>query len=222
MTNLISLIGGWRFHTAAAAGAATAVFVASIEVSYAQNQTASPPATSPAAVEPSPLTPAASPSSEVAHPRLAPKDVFFLMERVSVKTKSGVIGFAPGTRVKFIKDQGETLLVQSEGTELGVRGDQLTNDLDLADLLGRQDAQSQQALQRELQNRNDDHQKETEKKNQLSKEQLDELLGKYAAEPTPKSEYKNPLDRAPYNEKKAVPDWWRPWMGHYNAHHYHK
>jgi len=125
------------------------------------------------------------------------------MERLTVKSKSGVIGFAPGTLVKLIKDQGETLLVQSEDTKFEVRGDQLTNDLDLAHLLGRQDAQSQQALAQAMQERMDRYRAETEKKNQLSAQQLRELESKYAAGPTPQPNYKSPLEREAYHEKAS-------------------
>ena len=133
-----------------------------------------------------------------------------------VKSKSAVIGFAPGTRVKLIKDQGETLLVQSEGTKFEVRGDQLTNDLDLADLLGRQDAQSQQALAQAMQERMDRWREKMEKKNQLSEQQLRELEAKYAVppQPTPKPDYKNPLDREAYHEKTSLWPSWRPWIRH--------
>ena len=138
------------------------------------------------------------------------------MERVAVKSKSGVAGFAPGTRVKLVKDQGETLLVQSEDTKFEVHGDQLTNDLDLADLLRRQDAQAQQELARAMQERLAAYQAETEKKNRFSEQEYRELQKKYAAaaEPTPKPEYKNPLDRGPYHEKSSNWPSWRPWIRH--------
>ena len=175
------------------------LFAVSVTVSHAQTQTASPSAT---------------PAAEVGQPRLAPKGIFYLMERVVVKSKSGVTGFAPGMRVKLIKDQGETLLVQSEDTKFEVRGDQLTNDLDLADLLRRQDAQSQQALAQAMQERMDRYRAETEKKNQLSEQELRELEKKYAPGPTPRPNYKSPLEREAYHEKGSNWPSWRPWIRH--------
>ena len=176
-------------------------FAISVAISHAQTPTASPAATQAAQVRP---------------PRLAPKGIFYLMERVAVKSKSGVAGFAPGTRVKLVKDRGETLLVQSEDTKFEVHGDQLTNDLDLADLLRRQDAQAQRELARAMQDRLAAYQAETEKKNQLSEQEYRELQKKYAAaaEPTPKPEYKNPLDKGPYHEKSSNWPSWRPWIRH--------
>jgi len=192
------------------------LFAVSVTVSHAQTQTAPPSRT---AAEGKPFAESqtsATQAAEVKSPRLAPKGIFYLMERVVVKNKSAgsVLGFAPGTRVKLIKDQGETLLVQSEDTEFEVRGDQLTNDLDLADLVARQDAQSQQALAQAMQERMERYRAEIEKKNQLSEQQLHELEKKYAAEPTPKPNYKSPLEREPYHEKSSNWPSWRPWIRH--------
>src|SRR4029077_11833400 len=83
--------------------------------------------------------------------RLAPEGTFYLMERVVVKSDSGVTGFAPGTRVKLVEDRGEKLFVTNDDSvKFEAPSDKVTNDLDLAALVARHDAQSQQALARDM------------------------------------------------------------------------
>ncbi|MBV9127280.1 MAG: hypothetical protein JO117_04260, partial [Verrucomicrobia bacterium] len=79
-------------------------------------------------------------------PRLAPEGVFFLTQYVSLTTRSGVIGFEPGQRVKFVRGKETTLIVTDGKYEIEVTPDQLTNDLDLADLARRNDQTSQALL----------------------------------------------------------------------------
>jgi len=57
------------------------------------------------------------------------------MERVVVKSDSGVTGFAPGTRVNLIEDRGEKLFVTNDDNiRFEAPSDKVTNDLDLAAL----------------------------------------------------------------------------------------
>jgi hypothetical protein len=82
----------------------------------------------------------------VEHHRLAPEGVFYLMDRVSIKTASGVAGFAPGTLVRMVQDKGETFVVTADSTTFEVPADNLTNDIDLAYLVARKDATSQNMI----------------------------------------------------------------------------
>jgi hypothetical protein len=76
-------------------------------------------------------------------PRLAPEGTFFLLQRVSLKTDSGVVGFAPGTRVTLV-DQGDSLSTVSDGEyQFTVASSQLTNDLDMAENVAKSDYTAQ-------------------------------------------------------------------------------
>jgi hypothetical protein len=56
--------------------------------------------------------------------RLAPEGTFFLLQRASLPIDSGVIGFAPGTKV--------TLVEQADSVSTVTDGEYQTNNLDLA------------------------------------------------------------------------------------------
>jgi hypothetical protein len=98
----------------------------------------------PAKSQPAKPTPAAR-SVAVKEPRLAPEGTYFLLRRVSLKIDSGVVGFAPGTKVTMI-EQGDPLSTVSDGQyQFGVPSFQLTNDLNIAEDVAKSDyaAQSQ-------------------------------------------------------------------------------
>jgi len=64
--------------------------------------------------------------------RLAPEGTFFLLQRASLPIDSGVIGFAPGTKVTMV-EQGDSASTVTDGQyQFTVQSSQLTNDLDLA------------------------------------------------------------------------------------------
>src|SRR5438270_1501521 len=76
-------------------------------------------------------------------PRLAPEGTYFLLQRASLKTDSGVIGFAPGTKVTMI-DKGDPMSTVSDGQyQFTVPSPQLTNDLDIAANAAKSDYASQ-------------------------------------------------------------------------------
>jgi hypothetical protein len=88
------------------------------------------PAKQPAAerpgAKPTPVRPVAQ------EPRLAPEGTFFLLQRASLPIDSGVIGFAPGTKVTLV-EQGDSDSTVTDGQyQFKVPSSQLTNDLDLA------------------------------------------------------------------------------------------
>jgi len=78
------------------------------------------------AARPTPARPVGPPR------RVAPEGTYFLLERASLKIDSGVIGFAPGTKVALL-DQGNSASTVTDGRyRFTVPSSQLTNDLDIA------------------------------------------------------------------------------------------
>ena len=78
--------------------------------------------------------------------RRAPPGVYFTLIHLSVRSGSGLTGVEPGTRVLCVKDEGPVLLVKVENLEFEAKRQYLTNDLDVADLAVRNDAEAQQAV----------------------------------------------------------------------------
>ena len=75
--------------------------------------------------------------------RLAPDGTFFLLQRASVPIDSGVIGFAPGTKVTMV-EQGDSASTVTDGQyQFTVQSSQLTNDLDLAASVAKADYTTQ-------------------------------------------------------------------------------
>ena len=59
----------------------------------------------------------------------APAGTYFLLERISISTDSGVIGFDPGTKVTLVNDLGESLRVTDGQTVFDVPKNRLTNQI---------------------------------------------------------------------------------------------
>jgi hypothetical protein len=96
----------------------------------------------PAKVQVAKPTPATR-SVAVKEPRLAPEGTYFLLRRVSLKIDSGVVGFAPGTKVTMIQ-QGDSLSTVTDGKyQFGVVSTQLTNDLNIAEDVAKSDYAAQ-------------------------------------------------------------------------------
>jgi len=96
------------------------------------------PAAQPRAARPTPTR-----SILAKQPRLAPEGTYFLLQRVSLKTESGVIGFAPGTKVTMV-DQGDSMSTVSDGSfQFTVASSQLTNDVDIAENVAKLDYSAQ-------------------------------------------------------------------------------
>jgi hypothetical protein len=92
--------------------------------------------------QPTKPTPAAR-SVAVKQPRLAPEGTYFLLQRVSLKVDSGVVGFAPGTQVTMVQ-QGALLNTVSDGKyQFSVAPSLLTNDLNVAEDAAKSDYASQ-------------------------------------------------------------------------------
>jgi hypothetical protein len=92
-------------------------------------------------VTPIPVTPAPK--------RLAPEGVFYVIRHFSTTTDDGLIGINPGTKVKQVKDNGDTLLVTNGQTQFEANKDDLTNDLDIAYRYAAVDGAAQQQLSRQ-------------------------------------------------------------------------
>jgi hypothetical protein len=96
----------------------------------------------PARSQPAKPTPVARPIA-AKQPRLAPEGTYFLLQRVSLKIDSGVVGFAPGTKVTLI-ERGEPLSTVTDGQyHFGVVSTQLTNDLNIAEDVAKSDYANQ-------------------------------------------------------------------------------
>src|SRR5690242_17925885 len=99
-----------------------------------------------------PPTPSVERTAERHH--LAPEGTFFLMERVSVPTQYGVTGIAPGTRVRLVQENGDQFRVTDGNTTFDVSVDKLTDDIDLGNLVARNDVASQRLLAAYIQQQN--------------------------------------------------------------------
>jgi len=80
------------------------------------------------------------------HPRPAPPGVYFTLIHLTVRSGSTLTGVEPGTRVVCVKDEGPLLLVKVDNLEFEAKRQNLTNDLNVADLAARNDAEAQQAV----------------------------------------------------------------------------
>jgi hypothetical protein len=79
--------------------------------------------------------------------RLAPAHVFFTLKYISARNSYTITGVEAGTRVLCVKDWGPVLLVRAGDLEFEAKRQYLTNDLDVADLAVRNDAEAQQAVE---------------------------------------------------------------------------
>jgi hypothetical protein len=76
-------------------------------------------------------------------PRLAPEGTYFLLQRTSLKLDTGVVGFAPGTKVTLV-DKDDSMSTVSDGQyQFTVPSFQLTNDLDIAENVAKSDYAAQ-------------------------------------------------------------------------------
>lgn len=139
------------------------------------------------------------------HHRLAPVGVFFLMERVALITDSGVIGFAPGTRVRLIKDKGETFLVTDSTTNFDVSPDKLTDDIDLGALAAKNDAASQQALAEFVRQQYEAEQRARQENTAMLDRQQHDVDVNRAAQAAAAPRNSGKLDRGAYNQTYTYP-----------------
>jgi hypothetical protein len=79
----------------------------------------------------------------VAERRLAPEGTYFLLQRASLTTNSGVVGFAPGTKVTLLEQGNSASKVTDGQYQFEVQPSQLTNDLDIAASVAQSDYTTQ-------------------------------------------------------------------------------
>jgi len=93
-------------------------------------------------------TPAPAPAK---HPQLAgqteaqtlsPETAMWLVERIAVRTKGGITGIPPGTKVTLIEDHGEKLLVSDGSLKFEATRAQITTDVAVAQSASDNAAQS--------------------------------------------------------------------------------
>ncbi|MGC3989182.1 MAG: hypothetical protein QM796_05775 [Chthoniobacteraceae bacterium] len=74
-------------------------------------------------------------SATPAAPNLAPAGIYFLTQRISMMTDSGIQAFPPGTKLTKLANGH----YQADSTELTLQPSQVTNDLDVAAALSKAD-----------------------------------------------------------------------------------
>jgi hypothetical protein len=91
-----------------------------------------------------------TPAAVTAGRRLAPEGTYFLVERASLPIESGVIGFAPGTKVTLI-DQSDSGSTVTDGQyQFTVQSSYLTNDLDIAASVAKSDYTAQARIAEQI------------------------------------------------------------------------
>jgi hypothetical protein len=164
-----------------------------------------------------PSTPADAPATQPTQQRrLAPEGVFFLTERMILRSNSGVVGFTPGTRVRVVQDKGETFSVTDGSTTFDVPADELTNDLDLAALVARSDAKSQQTVAHWIERQNAAGRQQHDDYIAMLEQQQQEVSAGRAAADAAAPHSSGKLDREAYNQTDAIvyPYWYH---GHRHA-----
>ena len=77
--------------------------------------------------------------------RLAPEGVYYVLQRLSVTTDSGVASVTPGGKVTLVR-AGSPMCVTDGEHQYDANSSQLTNDIDLAEKLARDDHSAQAKL----------------------------------------------------------------------------
>ena len=124
---------------------AACLFIASCSrQNNAENVETVPAASEPVAATPEPTAVvAATPAPK----RLAPDGTFFLLVKKSVETSDGIIGLAPGTKIRQQSDGRYS----ADGRFLELKSSEITNDLDIAARYAGADARAQSAIKESLQ-----------------------------------------------------------------------
>jgi hypothetical protein len=145
--------------------------------------------------------PAAAPPE---HHTLAPKGTFYLIQRASVKTNTGIIGFAPGTGLNLIEDHGGTLLVTDGTVKFEVPREIVTNDLDIARGASTSDQAAQNAIANKIEKSNKEVQQQHEAYNAMLDQQQQDVNASRAAADAAGPHNSGKLDREAYNQTDAV------------------
>ena len=109
----------------------------------------------PAPTQRAPAVPAQA--QRIATKRLAPEGTFFLLKRASLSIDSGVIGFAPGTKVTLVEQADSVSTVTDGEYQFKVPSSQLTNDLDIAASVAKADQTTQAQIAESMAKRTQDY-----------------------------------------------------------------
>ena len=135
--------------------------------------------------------------------RLAPDGTFYLVQGVSIPTTFGVTGLPAGTIVQMIQDKGATMLVSFGQTQILVPTAILTNDMDLGELAGKHDAESQQALMKYLEDQRAEYVAAQEKQNGLFDQQQKDAYARHVAAAVA-GQHHSALNRGAYAAQSGV------------------
>lgn len=99
----------------------------------------------PLAAAPGTGVPAQGAPGENGGRHFAPHDTFYLLQYVSAKTATGVMGFEPGQEVHLVEvhQPTQTLVVSDGEAQVEVGPDKLTNDMDVAAMVRQKDESNQ-------------------------------------------------------------------------------
>ena len=172
-----------------------------------ETSTATPPVVM-AGPSPSPsaalIQPAVPPSPTSAPQTVAPAGVYFLTQRVSITTESGVLGIVPGTKVTLVKDSGGTLTVTEGQHQFDVLSNQLTNDIGLASKLAAADlarqAKAVEATSSQVQANNRRLQEQAQ--TQASEQQRTQMQPRAIATPTATPPLGSSLDKKAFDKTR--------------------
>jgi len=129
---------------------------------------------------------------------LAPEGVYFTLRYFSVHSPHGVRGILPGTKVVRVRDVGPSMLRVSAGDiQFDAKAQDLTNDLDVADLASRNDEQAQEDVASSIAHDQAMDKARREEENTAFEQRQREIEAERAAE-AKAARYENPLERGPY------------------------
>lgn len=115
-----------------------------------------------------------------------PAGAVFLLERVPVVTRSGVIGMNAGTAVQVVSQKGDVLRVTDGVVKFDVSSDKVTNDPALGAARSREDRAAQQAIAERMRQQNAVYQQAQIAENARQAEELRVIEEKRRAVQRPK------------------------------------
>ena len=155
-------------------------------------------------VDQSNVAPQNPPAPGPAEHRLAPKGTLYLIERASVKTDTGVTGFAPGTGLKVVEDHSGSLLVTDGTIRFEVPAEIVTNDVDIARGASASDQAAQMAIANGIERSNKAAQQAKDAYNAMLDQQQREVDASRAAADAAGPHNSGKLDREAYNKSDAI------------------
>jgi len=151
---------------------------------------------------------AASPAPPAVVKHLAPQGVYYLVERISITTDSGIVGVSPGTKVTFVRDLGNAWLMTNGKTQFEVTQDQVTNDLDVAKAVFANDQTALKAVADGIHAQEEAKRKQQQEENAAHQAEAAKIAS--IVKPVVQGTgYVNPLDKGAYNQHYS------PYYGYY-------